>query len=200
MPGESLNPAIFSTSSAATSISTLKLDWPFSSTKRSAETSATRPGTDQPAPPKHRPAATLKPTLPLCISSSSSLSASGKNPYFESDHFSGVDQSAADFALETKSAQLAAPADGAMVFECDPSQGVVASQEVLQQHLGLSPRESRVASLISAGERPRSIAVKLGLTEDSARVILKRVFAKAGVSRQSELVALVSHLTSVSLR
>jgi DNA-binding CsgD family transcriptional regulator len=53
---------------------------------------------------------------------------------------------------------------------------------------------------VAAGERPKSVAEKLGMTEESARVVLKRVFAKAGVSRQSELVALVSNLTSMPVR
>jgi DNA-binding CsgD family transcriptional regulator len=92
------------------------------------------------------------------------------------------------------------PADGAMVFVTDPDQAVEASPAMLQEHLGLTPSESRVASLIASGDRPRDIAAKLNLTEDSARMILKRVFAKTGVSRQSELVTLVSQLTSMPMR
>jgi DNA-binding CsgD family transcriptional regulator len=91
-------------------------------------------------------------------------------------------------------------ADGAMVFVVDPEQCVEAAPALLQEHLGLTPSESRVASLIAAGDRPRDIATKLGLTEDSARMILKRVFAKTGVSRQSELVTLVSQLTTMPMR
>lgn len=93
-----------------------------------------------------------------------------------------------------------APVDGAMVFVIDPTCGVSASPEFLQCHLGLTPSEARVASLVAAGDNPRELAAKLGLTEASARVILKRVFSKAGVSRQSELVALVSNLTTMPLQ
>ena len=106
-------------------------------------------------------------------------------------------RSASQAAPETKSA---APPEGAMVFVVDPAKGIAVAPEMLQTQLGLSPSESRVASLVAAGERPRDIAVTLGLTEDSARVILKRVFAKANVSRQSELVALISGLTSMPMR
>jgi DNA-binding CsgD family transcriptional regulator len=93
-----------------------------------------------------------------------------------------------------------APTDGAMVFVVGSEKGLEAAPEMLQEHLGLSPSESRIAALVAAGERPRDIAVKLGLTEESTRVILKRVFSKTGVSRQSELVALISNLTSMPLR
>lgn len=103
-------------------------------------------------------------------------------------------------APETKSRVAPAePPGGAMLFVTDSMEAVSVSPLVLQNHLGLSPSESRIAALVAAGERPRDIAVKLGLTENSTRVILKRVFAKVGVSRQSELVALVSNLTSIPL-
>jgi DNA-binding CsgD family transcriptional regulator len=98
------------------------------------------------------------------------------------------------------SAPAGGPADGAMVFVIDPACGVSASPEFLQRHLGLTPSEARVASLVASGDNPRTLAAKLGLTEASARVILKRVFSKAGVSRQCELVALVSNLTTMPLR
>ena len=44
---------------------------------------------------------------------------------------------------------------------------------------------------------PRESAEKLGIAEETARTALKRVFSKTGVSRQSELVAL---LTKLALR
>lgn len=56
--------------------------------------------------------------------------------------------------------------------------------------LGLTLGEARVAALVGSGLSPRSAAERLGIAESTARTVLKRVFAKAGVSRQSELVAL----------
>jgi DNA-binding CsgD family transcriptional regulator len=41
---------------------------------------------------------------------------------------------------------------------------------------------------------PREAANRLGITEDTARTTLKRVFGKTGVSRQSELAALLARL------
>ena len=54
-----------------------------------------------------------------------------------------------------------------------------------------------MAALVGSGLAPREAAEKLGITEETARTVLKRVFSKTGVSRQSELVAL---LTKLALR
>jgi DNA-binding CsgD family transcriptional regulator len=66
---------------------------------------------------------------------------------------------------------------------------------VVQGLFDLTAAEARVASLIASGRPPREAAVTLGITEGTARTTLKRVFAKVGVSRQSELAALLSRLT-----
>ena len=55
--------------------------------------------------------------------------------------------------------------------------------------------EARVAALVGSGLPPREAAQRLGISEETARTTLKRVFAKVGVSRQSELAALLSRLT-----
>jgi hypothetical protein len=44
------------------------------------------------------------------------------------------------------------------------------------------------------GAAPREAAASLGLTEETVRTVLKRVFAKTGVSRQAELAALVGRI------
>ena len=54
--------------------------------------------------------------------------------------------------------------------------------------------EARVASLVGAGVPPREAAEKLGISEETARTVLKRVFAKTGISRQSELAGLLTRL------
>jgi DNA-binding CsgD family transcriptional regulator len=60
--------------------------------------------------------------------------------------------------------------------------------------LSLTLGEARIASLIGSGLPPREAAEKLGIAEETARTVLKRVFAKVGVSRQSELAALMTKL------
>ncbi len=63
---------------------------------------------------------------------------------------------------------------------------------VVRDLLGLTLSEARVAALVGHGLPPRDTAERLGITEETARTTLKRVFAKTGVSRQSELTALLS--------
>jgi DNA-binding CsgD family transcriptional regulator len=57
---------------------------------------------------------------------------------------------------------------------------------------GLSPAEKALASLLGSGSSPRQAAEKLGITYETARTQLKAIFAKTGVHRQSELVALLT--------
>jgi DNA-binding CsgD family transcriptional regulator len=75
--------------------------------------------------------------------------------------------------------------------------GVAVAPELLVSWLKLSCGEARLAVEISRGRGPREAAARVGLTEASARVILKRVFAKAGVSSQPQLVALISRLSGM---
>lgn len=66
---------------------------------------------------------------------------------------------------------------------------------VVQGLFDLTAAEARIAALIASGRPPREAAESLGITEQTARTTLKRVFAKVGVSRQSELAALLARLT-----
>lgn len=60
--------------------------------------------------------------------------------------------------------------------------------------LDLTLGEARVASLVGAGLPPREAGRRLGVTEETARTTLKRVFSKTGVSRQSELAVLLARM------
>ena len=70
-----------------------------------------------------------------------------------------------------------------------------ADPSVVRDILGVTLGEARVASLIGAGMSPRDVANALGITEDTARTVLKRVFAKLNLSKQSQLTSLLSQLT-----
>lgn len=65
---------------------------------------------------------------------------------------------------------------------------------IIRDLLGLTPGEARVAVLVGAGVAPKDTAQRLGIAEETVRNVLKRVFAKVGVSRQIELVALLGKL------
>ncbi len=69
---------------------------------------------------------------------------------------------------------------------------------VLRDLFGLTLGEARLASLIGGGVAVRAAASKLGVTEATARVVLKRVFQKLGVNRQAELVLQLSALGGIN--
>lgn len=82
----------------------------------------------------------------------------------------------------------------AIVLVIDPKGGEPADPSVVRDLLGVTLGEGRVAALVGYGLSPREAAAKLGISEETARTTLKRVFSKVGVSRQSELVALLTKL------
>lgn len=57
---------------------------------------------------------------------------------------------------------------------------------------GLSRAETALAALLGTGLSPKQAAEQLGVTYETARTQLKAIFAKTGVHRQSELVALLT--------
>lgn len=61
--------------------------------------------------------------------------------------------------------------------------------ETLAKGLRLSRSESRVAALIIRGKSIQQAATQLGLSEQTARTYLKRIFGKVGISRQTQLGA-----------
>jgi DNA-binding CsgD family transcriptional regulator len=82
----------------------------------------------------------------------------------------------------------------AIVLVIDPKAGEPADPAVVRDVFGLTLGEARVAALVGSGLAPREAALRLGIGEETARTVLKRVFSKVGVSRQSELTALLTRL------
>ncbi|MBS3649041.1 helix-turn-helix transcriptional regulator [Pseudaminobacter sp. 19-2017] len=60
--------------------------------------------------------------------------------------------------------------------------------------LGLTQGEARLSELVGSGLPPRDAAERIGITEGSARTVLKRAFSKLNIARQSELSVLVTKL------
>lgn len=71
---------------------------------------------------------------------------------------------------------------------------------LLRDVCGLTLGEARVASLIANGLGPVAVADRLQVTENTVRSVLKRVFGKLDVSRQSELAALLASLKAAEAR
>jgi DNA-binding CsgD family transcriptional regulator/PAS domain-containing protein len=82
----------------------------------------------------------------------------------------------------------------AIVLAIDPEADTSLDPALVRDVLGLTLGEARVAALVGSGLAPREASEKLGITEETARTVLKRVFSKTGVSRQSELVSLLSKM------
>lgn len=60
--------------------------------------------------------------------------------------------------------------------------------------LGLTPNEARIAAAVGLGATPREAAVELGISENTIRTVLKTVFQKLQLGRQSRLAVLVTTL------
>lgn len=67
----------------------------------------------------------------------------------------------------------------------------------LRDIFDLTPGEARTAMLIGSGIEPTALAEAEGRSYETIRTVLKRVFSKAGISRQNELVAVVERLKSI---
>jgi len=67
-------------------------------------------------------------------------------------------------------------------------------EEVLQL-LGLTPAEARLAACVGSALAPSQAAARLGISVTTARSTLATVYAKLDISRQAELVRMVTLLT-----
>jgi DNA-binding CsgD family transcriptional regulator/PAS domain-containing protein len=81
-----------------------------------------------------------------------------------------------------------------IVLAVDSEMDAPVDPATVRDLLGLTLSEARLTSLIGAGFAPAQAAEKLGISEETARSSLKKVFAKTGVSRQNELAALMARL------
>lgn len=82
----------------------------------------------------------------------------------------------------------------AIVLAIEQKLAEPADPAVLRDILGLTLGEARIASLVGSGLAPRTAAEHLGIAEETARNVLKRVFQKLDISRQSELAALLGRI------
>lgn len=73
--------------------------------------------------------------------------------------------------------------------------GADPSLDVLRLVFGLTPAEARFAALLASGRSAAAAAEVLGVTRKTARTYLERIFAKTGVHRQNELLAVLRDLS-----
>ncbi len=67
-------------------------------------------------------------------------------------------------------------------------------EDAIARWLGLTERESRVATRIAQGDRPADIADALGVSLHTVRHHLKNIYRKTGTHSQSQLTAMVLNL------
>ena len=86
----------------------------------------------------------------------------------------------------------------AVVLLIDQELNAPADPALLRDLLQLTLGEARVASLIGAGKTPKEAAAALGITEETTRTVLKRVYGKVGITHQSALTALLARAALAS--
>ena len=82
----------------------------------------------------------------------------------------------------------------ALVFVTDPRTPAKSRALVMRQLYGLTPSEARVADHLLDGFEVRDAAAQLDITLETCRFHIKRVLAKTGTRRQSELIRLMLSL------
>jgi DNA-binding CsgD family transcriptional regulator/PAS domain-containing protein len=81
-----------------------------------------------------------------------------------------------------------------MLFVSDPAQATELPPRRLAEALGLTPAEARVAACAARVGGVAEIASELGLSTNTVKTHLRRIYGKAGVTRLAELVRLLASL------
>ncbi len=84
---------------------------------------------------------------------------------------------------------------GAIVVATPVAAGAAPDAGLIAGLFDLTPAEARLAAVIAGGHPPRDAALRLGVTEATARTTLKRILAKTGTRRQADLVGLLKSAT-----
>ncbi|MBY3432878.1 helix-turn-helix transcriptional regulator [Rhizobium laguerreae] len=82
----------------------------------------------------------------------------------------------------------------AYVVLVDPYKREAVSARLLREIFGLTPTEAVIAVRLSRGDSLRDISIATGISYETARTHLRAIFAKVGVSDQSDLVAVFLQL------
>lgn len=77
------------------------------------------------------------------------------------------------------------------LFICSAHSRALPDLDALRLMFSLTPSEARVALLLAEGRRRDEVARELGVSASTVAFHLRNLFLKTGVSRQSDLVALV---------
>jgi DNA-binding CsgD family transcriptional regulator len=100
--------------------------------------------------------------------------------------------------LRTKGEALGDRAPAAAVFVSDPEIRPDSNQQHLRQLYALTVAEARLAAWLAQGKSVNEAAAAMGITVNTARAYLKRIYDKTGVRRQPELVRVLLSLPRLS--
>lgn len=84
-----------------------------------------------------------------------------------------------------------------LVLITDPERQAPAATDLIRKLYGLTAKEAELAEKLAAGVSPARAAEEMNVRYETARTHLKRIYSKMGVSRQSELAALVARIPKV---
>ena len=109
----------------------------------------------------------------------------------EEDVYRAIEEGALGYVMKESPVEIiVAAVRSAAAGEVYMTEQVRAIYETRKSAKGLSPRETEVLRLAGAGESNREIGAKLGISENSVKMHLKRAFFKLGASDRTEAVSL----------
>lgn len=83
---------------------------------------------------------------------------------------------------------------GARLFRREPRPGTFTPNERAQASLGITGREREVLQLLAAGRSNKEIARRLGVSPNTVKTHVARLFGKLQVARRTEAVGLAREL------
>lgn len=83
---------------------------------------------------------------------------------------------------------------GARLFRREPGSGRFTHNERAQTSLGITAREREVLQLLADGRSNKEIAARLGLSPNTVKTHVARLFEKLRVARRTEAISLAREL------
>ena len=109
----------------------------------------------------------------------------------EEDVFRAIEDGALGYVMKESSVEtIRAAVRSAMAGDVFMTDEVRRIYETRKSARGLSSRESEALSMAAGGAGNREIAAKMGLSENSVKMFLKRAFYKLGAANRAEAVQL----------
>ncbi len=111
----------------------------------------------------------------------------------EEDVFRAVEEGALGYVMkESPIETIAAAVRSAMAGDVFMTDEVRRIYETRKGAKGLSPRETEVLKLVAQGCANREVAERLGISENSVKMHMKRAFYKLGATDRTEAVSLAA--------